>query len=388
MKTNSFVDNLIPRLREIWSGKKLKRPLQDYRFIGQKVYLQSEQLHARVTKSLTWIVPPFHAGAGGHTTIFRFVDLLTAKGFKSRIVVMDGASFGGSDAFKKLIERNFGCRNVDVFVDLSECPPSDITIATSWLTAYLVLNYQAATRKVYFVQDFEPWFYPRGTDYELAEATYSFNFFGITAGNWLSSVLSHNYGMKCSHFSFSYDENIYFPPTTTKTRSHTLFFYARPSTHRRAFELGLIVLDSIKSKLPKINIVFAGGDLSAFDIPFAHTSYGVLEPKQLAQLYRECDLALVLSHSNVSLLPLEIMACGTAVVTNSGPWVEWLLNENICLIGSRRLEVLIEEIVSLLLDDRRLEELSKSGLTYAISTSWNIEAESVSKVFEQVLREQ
>jgi hypothetical protein len=31
--------------------------------------------------------------------------------------------------------------------------------------------------------DFEPWFYPMGTDYVLAENTYRFNFYGFTAGN-------------------------------------------------------------------------------------------------------------------------------------------------------------------------------------------------------------
>ena len=61
---------------------------------------------------------------------------------------------------------------------------SDAVFATGWETAYPVFNDAGDARKCYFVQDFEPLFYPVGSEYVLAENTYRFNFFGITAGKW------------------------------------------------------------------------------------------------------------------------------------------------------------------------------------------------------------
>ena len=80
-------------------------------------------------------------------------------------------------------------------------------------------------------------FYPMGSEYLLAENTYRFGFRGITAGTWLKGKLESEFGMKCEAFSFSYDREIY-RPQEKKTQGCRVFFYARPITPRRAWELG------------------------------------------------------------------------------------------------------------------------------------------------------
>ena len=71
----------------------------------------------------------------------------------------------------------------------------DVLFATGWETAYPVFNMKNPAHKMYFVQDFEPLFYGMGSKAVLAENTYRFGFYGITAGCWLTKKVGE-YGMK------------------------------------------------------------------------------------------------------------------------------------------------------------------------------------------------
>lgn len=83
------------------------------------------------------------------------------------------------------------------------------TVATAWTTAYYVRRFNNTISKFYFVQDFEPYFYAHGSEYEFAENTYKMGFRGITAGDWLKDVMRNDYGMTADSFLFSYDDKIY-----------------------------------------------------------------------------------------------------------------------------------------------------------------------------------
>lgn len=373
------------RVRNKFLRKQIKRPLREYSFVSEAVTPKPNELTEWDGRTITWIVPPFRAGSGGHTTIFRFVSLLAASGYKSQIAVMAGDHFGGRRYFERLLSDDYQGLNVPVYTDLSECPVSGITVATSWLTAYLLKNYNAVTKAVYFVQDFEPWFYAHGTDYHLAEETYKFGFYGLTAGLWLKDTLMADYGMECSAFSFSYDDHVYAHSKKEIFPLRKIFFYARPSTARRAFDFGLLILRKVMSVTRDVEIIFAGEDISDYEIPFRHTSYGVLTPVGLSGIYKECSLALVLSFSNVSLLPLEIMACGTPVVSNGGAWVDWLLSNDICVVCDSDVDNIARAISDLLADEDRLRQLSIRGLEFARSTSWGAEAQRIATCFDDIL---
>ena len=70
-------------------------------------------------------------------------------------------------------------------------------------------------------------------------------------------------------------------------------------------------------KYKDIAVIFAGGDVSKFKIDFHHLNAGALSINELPDLYSQCDLALVLSGTNLSLLPMEIAACQCPLVSVS-----------------------------------------------------------------------
>ncbi len=272
---------------------------------------------------IAWITSPPGKESGGHQNMFRFIKFAEDAGHRCRIYLYDSrrsdlsladirAMLASTDAYPALsasIEQYDPTRGVS-----SE---ANVLFATGWETAYPAYLDGSPARRLYFVQDFEPSFYPVGSESVLAENTYRFGFHGITAGGWLSNMLSHTYGMKTDHYDFSADVSRYF--VENEGPRNEVFFYARPVTARRAFELGILALEHFAAMKPGVTINLAGWDTSALNVPFPHRNHASLELSELNPLYNRCAAGLVLSLTNMSLLPLELLASGVTPVVNDAP---------------------------------------------------------------------
>jgi O-antigen biosynthesis protein len=190
-------------------------------------------------------------------------------------------------------------------------------VATSWETAYRVFNTQTDATKCYLVQDYEPYFFPVGSNSLLAENTYRFGFKGITAGGWLKHKLSQEYHMECDDFPFGSDVDVYHHEN--RRRRKDILFYARPLTERRGFDFGCLVLEEFNKLRPDAVIHMVGADLGRNKLPFPYVDHGSLSPADLNKLYNKCAAGLVLSLTNLSLLPLELLGAGCIPVVNDGP---------------------------------------------------------------------
>lgn len=342
-------------------------------------------------KSINWFIPPVGKGSGGHLNIFRFIRNLEDLGYKNRIVIVGEPQPKSAEVAKQNIHSWFFPLKADVYIhDRSEIPAAFFAMATEWRTAYFVKRYLSCIYKCYFVQDFEPWFYPAGTDFIFAENTYRFGFYGFTAGTWLAKKLTEEYGMSALSLGFSFDRDLYACDATTspalkkRNTPQKVFFYARPPTTRRAFELGMLVLRDVIKKMPDALIVLAGWDMRGYKVPFKYENAGLVELDRLAQLYRQCDVALVLSFSNVSLLPLELMACGVPVVSNRAPYTEWLLNDENSVLADPTIESLSKGVISVLENANLASRLRQGGLDFSSTTSWKLEAIKLSNGLENI----
>lgn len=335
-------------------------------------------------KSINWFIPYFGRGSGGHLNIFRFIYHLEKLGFDCRVVITDPPSNKSEEQVKREIDDWFFPLNGKVFFGLKNAKASFFSIATAWQTAYIVRAFRKTKHRCYFVQDFEPSFYSMGSEYLFAEATYKFGLTGITAGNWLKYKLANEYGMKTYSVGFSYDHDLYKPHKRREPEVKRVFFYARPPTLRRAFELGLLALDEVIRRMPHIKVIFAGWDLSNYEIPFEHLNAGILSTDELPDLYSQCDVALVLSFTNLSLLPLELMACGTPVVSNKGPSAEWLLNKKNSMLADPTVTSLADAICEVLSDERLAESLRSGGFDTVRDTDWAMEARKMGAILSEI----
>ncbi len=270
-----------------------------------------------ITRTINWVISP-PRGGGGHMNMFRFIEHLDKLGYKNNIYLYTTHDFispqeaaDNVSHYAKLKNATFIRYNRD-----KKLAAADAIFATGWETAYPVLNAGSTAKKFYFVQDFEPLFYPVGTEYVLAENTYRFGFHGITAGRWLAAKLEKDYGMHCDSYDFSAEAGIYSYQNTKKRKE--VFFYARPVTERRAFDLGIMALELFHEKHPEYTINLAGWDVSGYEIGFPYVDHKALPLHELSNLYNRCATGLVLSLTNMSLLPLELLACGVIPVVNDG----------------------------------------------------------------------
>lgn len=271
---------------------------------------------------IAWIMSPPGRESGGHQNLFRFINFAEQAGHECHIYFYHAA--GGVDipSIRTMLAESEAYANLraklsiydpEVGVDAD----TQALFATGWETAYPAHRDASLAKRFYFVQDFEPSFYALGSEAILAENTYKFGFHGITAGGWLAHKLNTDYGMKTNSFDFAVDKGHY--RVTNTERRNEIFFYARPVTPRRAFEFGLLVLADFAKLKPDVTINLAGWDVSNWKIPFAYENLSSLQLSELNEVYNRCAAGLVMSLSNMSLLPLELMSSGVTPVVNDGP---------------------------------------------------------------------
>ena len=325
-----------------------------------------------------WIIPEPTKGSGGHTTIFRFISALQRKGILNRIYIWEPKLIRSDQEAADFLHRNFALldESVEIYCGCGRVQFCHAIVATGWTTAYYVRRFMNTVSKFYFVQDFEPYFYPMGSEYKFAENTYRFGFHGITAGDWLKTKLEQEFRMDCCSFHFSYDKDIY-QLKKKREAGKRVFFYARPSTPRRGWELGLLALIKLGEKIPDLEVVFAGGDVSKYDIPFKHKSAGIVRPVDLADFYSQCDISLVMSLTNLSLLPLEVMACGGVIATQDSEANSCIINEQNAIIIDSDPEHIADTLADYLVNPEKTQEIRANGIRLALQTDWGRETEKV-----------
>ena len=272
---------------------------------------------------VAWVTTPPAPGSGGHTTMFRMVEAVEAAGHTCTIYLYD--------RYRGDVHRH--ARTVrawwpGVLAEVREVDDgmegADVVVATSWPTAHVVAaQTRFAVRRMYLVQDYEPYFYPRGSEYALAEDTYRFGFRCVTIGNMVADLLQRECGVSAAVATFGCDSQVY--RLTNPRKRSGIVFYARPDAPRRGFELAVLALAEIKRRRPDQVIHVFGDDPR---LPFDTVMHGRLTPAQLCELYNQCAAGLALSFTNISLTAAEMLACGVVPVVNDHEFARADLNHS------------------------------------------------------------
>ena len=201
----------------------------------------------------------------------------------------------------------------------------DLAIATTALSVGTVVQArdmggQSAPRLGYYIQDYEPLFYPPGSR-EWNEARASFglmqNALLFAKTDWLCSIVEANHNIHVRRVKASIDHDIYHPADRGLGEPLRITAMVRPKTPRRAPKRTIRVLEHIAFKYgTRVETTFFGCD--ATDLanvgprPSSNLkSLGVLDRNQVANSLRHSDLFLDLSDFQAfGRTGLEGMACG------------------------------------------------------------------------------
>ncbi|KFI85478.1 glycosyltransferase [Bifidobacterium pullorum subsp. saeculare DSM 6531 = LMG 14934] len=349
-------------------------------FVGDP-YCKPHSIHKSQLR-IGWVLSPISIGSGGQHTIARFARSLQERGHEVTFFIYESIAQQPADYAHELLKEHF---DIDV-----QCRPiaeaenfdGDVMFATGWETAYPVFNMNIPAHKMYFVQDFEPLFYGTGSKSVLAENTYRFGFYGVTAGRWLTQKVAE-YGMPADYFDFGADLDIY-RPVDTMQKKQQVCFYARPVTERRAFEIGVLALARFHQEHPDYRIVFFGWDVSDYDIPFPYENRGIVNPTELAEIYHASQACLVLSLTNASLLPLELLAAGCVPVMNDGPNNRMVIGENPDIVYTINSPIELAKGLDSVVTDPQINERCRRISQMASSSSWDASYEKFEHI---ILRE-
>lgn len=285
---------------------------------------------------------------GGIATAMKFFNLIETEGLAKRIVIVDtGINEGDLDSYHKYV--NVNCReNSEAefqVVDIHdpgccelEVDKNDIFLATAWWTAYIirpVIKWQAAAYAqeckdlLYFIQDYEPIFYPFGSRYVLSESTYRFDV-PVTAIFNSTELKEYmiNRGYKFSAV-YSFD-----PILNDRLKKHLLedkelprkkriIVYGRPGVPRNAFEIICAALiTAFKDREDANEWEFVSMGEQHYDVIIKDDvklkSVGKLSLDGYARMMEESYMGISLMISpHPSYPPLEMSSFGVKTITNA-----------------------------------------------------------------------
>ncbi|GAA1935204.1 glycosyltransferase family 1 protein [Nocardioides hwasunensis] len=261
-----------------------------------------------------WLCTPPAVGSGGHTTMFRMVQALQAAGHVCEVVLHDRHNGSLSEAAAN-IGRGWPHLSVGVR-DLSQgFEGLDVVVATGWESAHVLASRgRDPVHRAYFIQDYEPMFYPHGSDHALAADTYHFGFANIALGRMVHDRLTAA-GAPSVEVLFGRDTSTY-SFENAGPRSGVAF-YARPPVARRGYRLATLALAEFHRRRPDQEIHVYGA--TVHDVDFPVVQHGRPTPAELNELYNQCAAGLAMSFTNISLVAYEMLAAGCIPVVNDSP---------------------------------------------------------------------
>jgi glycosyltransferase involved in cell wall biosynthesis len=189
----------------------------------------------------------------------------------------------------------------------------DACVASSWDTAHvLAVRGNEPMRRLYFIQDYEPYFYAHGSQHALAKDTYRFGFRCVALGEMVARLLRQEIGIEPDITEFGCDTSVY-KLLGDRPRSGVVL-YARPDVPRRGYWLARLALQRFHQLHPDVEIHIFGEQVSG--LPFPATHHGRLTPTELNELYNSTIAGLAMSFTNISLVAEEMLAAGTVPVVN------------------------------------------------------------------------
>jgi len=275
--------------------------------------------------TIGWICTPPGRGSGGHTTLFRMVEALEKRGHRCILYLYD--RHGGDLARQTaVIRENWPQLKAEVRQATVSIDGADAYVASSWDTAHVLASRNRVPgARLYFIQDYEALFYPKGTLSALAEDSYRFGFRNIALGDMVARNLDRR-GIAHDTVPFGCDTEVYHLVDRPRPRSGVVF-YTKPGSDRRGYLLGRMALEDFHRRHPEEPIHLYGDASDEWDIPTIQ--HGKLSPVELNDLYNSAKAGLAISFTNVSLVAEEMLAAGMNPIVTDEPDVRSdLPNEN------------------------------------------------------------
>lgn len=339
-------------------------------------------------KTITFVIPGMPAFSGGHTSILRLGSELCKKGYN-----VNYFSFAPQDVeeMKKNAEINLAGFKGNIVGGEKESIKSDIVIATSWESVYY--SRSMSGYKMYFIQDYEPYFNLYGECFIMAQKSYEVGYHMVSLGDWNKHMIEKECSVnsKLDSITFPYEGKEYYEKGRNfneypSKKSFNLAVYIK-DTGKRAPYLIQYLMKKLKEDLSKegIDIIIKYyGENKNFKCEGGE-NLGKLSKKELLDLYNDSDFGVVASLTNVSLVPYEMLATGLPIIEFKEGTFEYFFPENCGILTSFDYNELYNKFKEAIVNPSMLEKMHDNSLNYLKTLSWNNTGDEFEGIIKSIL---
>ena len=256
----------------------------------------------------------------------------------------------------------------------------DVVVASSWDTVFFAKRFEDSY-KMYFVQDYEPYFYSFGEEYLMSRNTYEQGLHMVSLGDWnREKILKEFEGdrdkLRIDTVSFPYDSKGYehrdrdFEAYRNKkkiTIAVYLKFYGKRLPNLIPFML-MNTAEELKKKGIATEILYFG-EAKTFT-PKGGKNLGQLKRDELNSLYDRADFGMVASMSNISLVPYEMHAAGLPVIEFEDGSYPFFFGHDTALLTRIGEKDIAGLLMSALEDPDRLRRMDEAAAEKLKALSW------------------
>ena len=339
---------------------------------------------------------------GGQTSVLRVGSELAKRGMKVYYLVYKKQSI---EEMKKCAASNLPgykgrCLTLASYerrIEKGKLKKPDFVCASSWDTVSVIKRF-ADAYKLYFVQDYEPYFYRYGEEFLMCRSTYHQGLHMISLGSWNRDMIENEPdGMQITEkagkgacgtqnsavdvlridtIDFPYEPGEYSGPARdyngyAAKKKLAVAAYVKFYGKRLP---GLIpyMLNNTARKLKQEGIeleILYFGEAKSFKAA-GGSNLGQLTRNELNELYAKADFGIVASMSNISLVPFEMHAAGLPVIEFAdGTYTHFLPADSAILTDISKTDI-AAEILEAVRTPGKLEDMHNSAMKAMEGLSW------------------
>lgn len=341
-------------------------------------------------KTILFVITRMVRFHGGQTSILRLGTELSKLGYQVYYAVYKNQS---KEEMQICADSNLeGFRgsliSSGAFKKLQQKKSPDVIVATSFDTVSFVKRFSGY--KMYFVQDYEPYFYPFGEMFLLAKKTYEQGLHMVSLGAWNKEMVEKN----CMVISpidvidFPYEKSEY--PRLERDymeycekKTFVIAVYLKYYGKRLPCIIPYM-LQQVKALFHRDGIelvVKYYGEAKSFHVE-GGTNLGMLSKSELRDLYQTADFGMVASMSNISLVPYEMLSTGLPVIEFIDGTFEYFFPKDSAIMTSIDPKDLYEKLKTVIMKPEILVKQQEQASAYMEDLSWQATGRQFSDILE------
>lgn len=274
-------------------------------------------------------------------------------------------------------------------------PESDITIATSPLTALATALNNSSSAAFNYLQHFEPLIFTEPLMSRFATLSPRLPLRVIANSTWLKNKLIDQLQVGEENIIVqpsAVDTDVFFPRPVgrfprTKGRCRVVTM-GKPHPWK-GFNDALDAMKLVFAECADVEwFVYAEKDVFKKDEAAPYTLLTGIANESLAELLSSADIVIVPSWYESSPLPvLEALACGAALVTTSLGTEDLVTDHsNALVVPPKRPDLMAQAVISLINDEVLRKRLIQAGLVSVQSFSWESTVSAIEQLFADSLK--